>query len=136
MTFKCSRQIYLFQDNRILEIEKSRLLELTELLNKKLDKERNDHLLTQQQLRTERQKAAKFEAKVARLQLENSDKCSTYSGYSTISRQIRSTLQDQLELAEENIKALQTRLEIERHERQLDFQEFSKILQNYKDLPV
>lgn len=75
---------------------------------------------------------AKLESKIARLQIENSEKGSVQSSYSlqNLHKHSKTSIQDQLELAEENIKALQTRLEIEKRERELDFQEFSKILQN------
>lgn len=68
------------------------------------------------------------------MQIENSEKGSVQSSYSVqnLQKQSRASLQDQLELAEEHIKALQTRLEIEKRERELDFQEFSKILQSIK----
>lgn len=111
-----------------------RLLELSEVTNGRLEKEREAHAETQNLYRMERQKAAKLEAKIAKLQLECSDRGSIYSGYSSMGRQTHASLEDQLELAEENIKALQTRLELEKQERKIDFQEFSKILQNYKNM--
>lgn len=105
-------------------------MELLEVISNRLEKEREAHAETQLLFRTERQKAAKFEAKIAKLQLENSDRNSVYSVHSTLNRQMQVSLEDQLELAGENIKALQTRLELEKQERKMDFREFSKILQN------
>lgn len=101
-----------------------------DLLKKKLDTERDSHTNTQILFRNERQKTAKLESKIARLQVEHSDKGSSQSSYSlqNLQKQSRNNTQEQLELAEEQIKALQTRLEIEKRERELDFQEFSKIL--------
>lgn len=121
----------IFQEEKkslnILQVEKFRLLELIKTANDRLDKERNAHLNTQLQLKSERQKVAKIEAKLALLQLNrNGDKCN----YSSKSKD--HSLEDKLVIAEENIKILETRLEIEKHERQLDFEEFSNILLDYQ----
>ncbi|KAJ8958764.1 hypothetical protein NQ314_006363 [Rhamnusium bicolor] len=113
-----------------LEVERQRLLELVEVQNKRLNSERDAHSKTQHLLRYEKQRAAKAEANAARVELESST--SRSSGYSTSSiRPLDLGIKDQLELAEENIKALKTRLEIEHFERKSDLQEFTKILRNY-----
>lgn len=98
----------------------------------RLEKEREVHSETQSLYRIERQKAAKLEAKLAKLQLECSSRNSEYSGLASLSRQMQISLEDQLELANENIKSLQARLELEKQERKADFLEFSKILQDYE----
>lgn len=115
-----------------MEAEKLRLLELFEITSNKLEKERELHSETQNLYRIERQKAARLEAKLAKLQLETSGRGSEYSGLSNLSRQMQVSLEDQLELAKENIKSLKARLDLEKQERNADFLEFSKILQNYK----
>lgn len=84
----------------------------------------------------ERQKAAKLESRIARLQLEqNSDRNSTYSGQSLIklggNKSRDENILDRLELAEENLKVISTRLQIEKHEREQDFKDFKKILLDY-----
>lgn len=108
-------------------------MELFEVTNNKLEKERELHSETQNLYRIERQKAAKLEAKLAKLQLERSScRGSEYSGISNFSRQMHVSLEDQLELAKENIKSLEARLNLEKQERKADFLEFSKILQNYR----
>ncbi|XP_068894509.1 coiled-coil domain-containing protein 13 isoform X2 [Tenebrio molitor] len=116
-----------------LEVERLKLLELTEIQNARLQDERNAHSKTQNFLRMEKQKCAKLEANFARLQLEQT---SSRSGYSTsrgnTPKQIEYDIKDKLELAEENVKALTTRLEIETFERKHDLQEFTKILKNYE----
>lgn len=111
-----------------------RLLELLEITNTRLEKERDSHGETQTLYRIERQRVAKLESKMAKLQLEWSDKSSVYSGHSNLNKQTQNSLEDQLELAEENIRALQTRLDLEKQERKTDFLEFSKLLQNYRQL--
>lgn len=92
---------------------------------KRLEKERDSHANTQKQYNSERQRAAKLEAKLARTQLEYTER-STYSN--ATNKNSLAALEDQLELAQENIKALKTRLQLEKEERQIDLQEFSNIL--------
>ncbi|RZC32427.1 myosin heavy chain, skeletal muscle [Asbolus verrucosus] len=113
-----------------LEVERLRLLELTEVQNTRLEEERNTHLKTQHLLRIEKQKCAKLEASLARLQLEQNSSRSSYFSKINIPKQNETNIKEKLELAEENIKALTTRLEIEIHERKNDLQEFSRILKN------
>lgn len=97
-----------------------------------MEREREAVADTQNLYRAERQKAAKLEARLAKLQLESGRNTSEYSGLTNLSRQMHVSLEDQLELANENIKFLQARLDLEKQERTADFQEFSKILQNYR----
>lgn len=116
-----------------LEAEKIRLLDLLEITNSRLEKEREAHAETQNLYRAERQRTAILESKVEKLQLEFSERNSVYSGHSSMHRQVHHAgLEDQLQLAKENIKALQTRLALEKEERKRDFMEFSKILQSYR----
>lgn len=112
-----------------LEVERLRLLELTEIQNTRLEEERNAHLKTQHLLRAEKQKSTRLEANLKLSELEQNSARSGYSSKST-SRRLEFDVKDKLELAEENIKALTTRLEIECLERKKDFQEFTKILKN------
>ncbi|KAJ3648730.1 hypothetical protein Zmor_020509 [Zophobas morio] len=113
-----------------LKVERLRLLELTELQSSRLEQERNTHFKTQQQLRQEKQKRAKLEANLARLQLEQSSARSGYASRMNTPKQPEYDLQDKLELAEENIKALSTRLEIESMERKHDLEKFCNTLKN------
>ncbi|KAJ8973151.1 hypothetical protein NQ317_017924 [Molorchus minor] len=114
------------------EAEHLRLLEFVEIQNTRLKAERDAHIKTQQMLRFERQRSAKAEANVARVQLEsNTGRSSSYIGNPPI-RTLDFDLRDQLELAEENIKALKTRLEIEQYERKMDLREFTGILRHEK----
>ncbi|XP_044746400.1 protein lava lamp-like isoform X2 [Coccinella septempunctata] len=121
-----------------LEAEKSRLLELTEVQASRISAEREAHSKTQERLMVERQKAARLETNLAKLELEYS---SIRSGGSyctlTTNRSIdgkKNTLdfKDELEIAQETIKALKTRLEIEQHERKVDLKEFARILELHK----
>lgn len=120
-----------------MEAERQRLLELTEMTNKRLEDERKTIADLQLQFKAERQKNAKLESKIARIELDsssNSGRHSTYTIMSSKPKEEDGALRDKLELAEENIKALKTRLEIERKERQLDFQEFSQIVKHFSPL--
>lgn len=113
------------------EAERLRLLELTKLANERLDIERAAHANIQLKYRGERQKVAKLESKVARLQLDQkTDRNSNYSTISLRSKETDCSSEDRLELAEETIKALDTRLQIERQERQFDMEKFRQILNN------
>lgn len=117
-----------------LENEKTHLLELISATKKKLEEERDAHCATRTKYAHEKQKAVKLETKLAKVQLEHGDKYSTCSGYSskTSNKDREEMLQDKLEIAEENIKVLTSRLELEKEERNLDLQEFENILKNYK----
>lgn len=106
-------------------------MELTELQNNRLVAEREAHFKTQSLLRYEKQRAAKAEANAARKELESNSSMSGYSSSSISERSLGLNMKDQLELAEENIKALKTRLEIEQFERKTDLQEFAKVLQSF-----
>ncbi|XP_056633246.1 centrosomal protein of 290 kDa-like [Diorhabda sublineata] len=107
-----------------------KLLEFIQQCNQKLKAEREAHAKTQNLLKIEKQKVVKGEAALARLELEVSTR-STYSSTSTL-RALDTSLKDKLELAEEQIKALQTRLEIEQMERKNDLQQFGQILKSYE----
>ncbi|EFA06429.1 Coiled-coil domain-containing protein 13-like Protein [Tribolium castaneum] len=113
-----------------LEVERLRLLELSQVQNDRLEMERNAHLKSQHLLRAEKQKCARLEASLARLELEQSSAKIGYANKNMTPKRFENDIKDKLELAEENIKALTTRLEIESMERKRDFQEFSKILKD------
>ncbi|XP_025832858.1 putative leucine-rich repeat-containing protein DDB_G0290503 [Agrilus planipennis] len=117
-------------DIRKLEGERIRLVELTEMLNKRLENEKEAHFKTQSNYLFERHRAAKLEAKLARVKTEG---CSTNrsSNYSTTSsRQFNTNeeLENRLELANETIKSLETKLNLEKQERVMDFEKFTEIL--------
>lgn len=85
---------------------------------------------TQQILRVERQRGAKLEAKVARLELDLRDNQPSYRSRIVTPTQSNTDLTDELQLAEDNIKALTTRLEVEILERKNDFEKFTNILKH------
>ncbi|XP_045483051.1 protein Daple-like isoform X1 [Harmonia axyridis] len=119
-----------------LEVEKSRLLELTEVQASRISAEREAHSKTQDLLRTERQRAAKMETNLAKLELEYStirpggSYCTLTTNRSLDLKKQATDLQADLEIAQETIKALKTRLEIEQHERKMDLKEFSRIFES------
>ncbi|CAH0551816.1 unnamed protein product [Brassicogethes aeneus] len=98
---------------------------------KRFQSERDSHGETQNQLRFEKQRAAKLEASLARMELDQN--VSNYASSTSIIRAQDniSKLKDELELTQEQIKALKNRLEIEKREKNSDFKEFSKILQEF-----
>nr|CAH7718109.1 unnamed protein product [Callosobruchus chinensis] len=115
-----------------LKKEKDHILELLGRQNDRLNAEREAHAKTQTLLRLEKQKALKAEA-LATLE-STTGRSSSYSIHSH-TRPMDYSLKNQLELAEENIKALKTRLEIEQFERKQDIEEFAKLLKmENKDL--
>lgn len=113
-----------------LEVEKMKLVELLEIQNKRLTKERELHAKTQLLLRLEKQSSAKLEVNLARMELETKSYVNLpgYSSNSQTNLKDLQTYKNELELANENLKVLKTRLEIEQQERQLDFQHFVNIL--------
>ncbi|XP_050296679.1 uncharacterized protein LOC126736394 isoform X2 [Anthonomus grandis grandis] len=115
--------------SQILENEKQSLLELIQTHKNRLEEARREQEKYQQLLRMEKHKSLKLEMAVAKSEAEAGlTSRSRYSSMSQSSKGTEETLRSQLELAEENIKALQTRLKLEQNERKQDFQEFAKIL--------
>lgn len=110
--------------------EVQKLLGYIEVQNKRLSSERDNHVKTQLLLKTEKQKSAKAEVLAAMADV-GSNRSGSYSSSLPL-RSTETTLRDQLELAEENLKAIQTRLDIEQFERKSDLQEFASILQSYQ----
>ncbi|CAH2003495.1 unnamed protein product [Acanthoscelides obtectus] len=111
--------------NKVLDLlkkEKHQLLELLGKQNERLHAEREAHAKTQALLRLEKQRLLKTET-LATLE----SRSSSYSLHS-YTRPLDQNLKYQLELAEENIKALKTRLEMEQFERKQDVEEFAKLL--------
>lgn len=110
-------------------MEHLRLLDLIKSSNDRLEEERREFSQLQKQHLVERQRAAKLETKVAHLELDQrSDRSSAYSTLSIKTKDSYSDLQNRLELAEETIKALQTKLAVLQKEKTNDFEEFRNIL--------
>ncbi|KAK9871920.1 hypothetical protein WA026_015168 [Henosepilachna vigintioctopunctata] len=99
-----------------LEVEKSRLLELTEIQSTRITSEREAHAKTQNCLRLERQRAAKLETSLAKLELEVSSirtggsYCALSTNRSVDQKINLNDLKAELELAQETVKALKTSL--------------------------
>lgn len=130
---------------KVLEVEINRLLELVGVLNNRLDEERNSHAYTQINYKKERQKAAKFEVKLSRIELENTLNYSQNHSYTKSLSKLNSRQSDDallhsnhnltieklkngLELAEETVAMLKNKLSLLQREKELDFQRFSSIL--------
>uniref|UniRef100_A0AAR5Q2P6 Coiled-coil domain-containing protein 13 n=1 Tax=Dendroctonus ponderosae TaxID=77166 RepID=A0AAR5Q2P6_DENPD len=150
-TQNCQNTEEIGQSIAKLEEQKLKLLELVKLHKKRIEDERSERQRCEQLLRMERQKSVRLESTVAKSELDCAAPVSllrkqrrrnnkslqmhfqSRSRYSTpLNRNSEISLQDQLELAEENIKALQTRLQLEQGERRQDFQEFATILSTTK----
>lgn len=116
---------------RHLNNELQNMLNLIEKLNTQLSAERDAHSKTQICLRIEKQKATKAEAFAAKVELD-STRLGGYSSSSVSVKGMDSSLADQLEIAQETIKALHTRLELEQFERKSDLKEFGNLLQYYE----
>ncbi|XP_048517818.1 ERC protein 2 isoform X3 [Dendroctonus ponderosae] len=130
-TQNCQNTEEIGQSIAKLEEQKLKLLELVKLHKKRIEDERSERQRCEQLLRMERQKSVRLESTVAKSELDCA--APSRSRYSTpLNRNSEISLQDQLELAEENIKALQTRLQLEQGERRQDFQEFATILSTTK----
>ncbi|CAH1106081.1 unnamed protein product [Psylliodes chrysocephalus] len=125
-------KIYINQVNKATETEDKYqdVLKVVETVNHRLNVERENHGKTQSLLRLEKHKLTKAEALIAKMELETSNRGS-YSSSSCYLRPLEQNLADNLELAEETLKATQTRLEIEQLERKADLQTFTKILKSY-----
>ncbi|CAH1169958.1 unnamed protein product [Phaedon cochleariae] len=119
-------------NNEETESKVEKLLKIIAEQNDRLKMEREAHAKTQSQLVTEKQKAVKAEAIVAKIHLEETSR-SSYGSMTSALRPLDSCLKDKLELAEERLKAMKTRLDIEQFERKNDFIEFSDILRRCKN---
>lgn len=116
-----------------MDADRLRLLELSKVYSQRVQKEREDKQSLELLYRSERQKAAKLEANLARAKLQESEKTSQSSYASLIARPAyEENVEFKLEIAEEKIKALETRLRIEKTEREQDMRDFSEIVQNYR----
>lgn len=127
---------------QVLEVERKRLLELVDVLNGRLKDERDAHSTTQISYKKERQKAAKLETKISRMELENSMNSSVTHSYSkSLSKNASphgsfegssvltyEKLKNSLELAEENVNLLKSKLDLVQKEKDTDLQKFSQII--------
>nr|CAD7424798.1 unnamed protein product [Timema monikensis] len=113
------------------EAERARLLELVGVLNRRLNQQRDDAETVQECLRKERQKAAKLETKLARVELERSggSKVNSYrnkraSESDIVSREITY----KMELLREEVLALKTRLQCVQQEKDEDLKVYVNLL--------
>ncbi|KAL1501057.1 hypothetical protein ABEB36_006456 [Hypothenemus hampei] len=113
--------------------ERVALLQLLEMYKNQLDQERNEHGKTQRNFRIERRKTVKLEAAIAKSTADlDATNRTSYTSLSQSSKMDDLNIKHQLEIAEENIKVLSTRLQLEQNERKRDFDEFSSILTEKK----
>ncbi|KAK2587141.1 hypothetical protein KPH14_002899 [Odynerus spinipes] len=122
------------------EAERERLLELVIVLNRRLDKERNDADSLAESLRNERSKLAKLESKLRKLENERAGMSKIDTGYRT--RNLRSVsgsrtseefanaeqIRFKLELLEEECLALKARLNTVQQEKAADLEMYKRML--------
>ncbi|XP_039282762.1 uncharacterized protein LOC120351022 [Nilaparvata lugens] len=126
--------------NQISEAERIRLLELIQVLNKRIDAQRNSLNQQEEELRNERQKSAKLETKVARLELlrvNNNSADKMYSSKLSIddnngNSHINEKSQERIELLEEQCATLKTRLRCLSQEKVEDVQSLTNLLEEAK----
>lgn len=110
--------------------DKNRFIDLINELNNRLEQQRAITDKIRYEFKIEKQKTTKLKSTVAQLEIEQNISKNSYLSVSKEAPKPDNNYKDQLELAEERIKALETRLQTEQHERKIDFQHFSKILLN------
>ncbi|RZF43256.1 hypothetical protein LSTR_LSTR001517 [Laodelphax striatellus] len=124
--------------NQISEAERIRLLELIQVLNKRIESQRNCLNQQEEELRNERQKTAKLETKVARLELlrvnNNGSTDKMYSSKLSIddSNNVNEKTQEKIELLEEQCATLKTRLRCLSQEKVEDVQSLTNLLEEAK----
>ncbi|XP_043489333.1 coiled-coil domain-containing protein 13-like [Polistes fuscatus] len=123
------------------EAERERLLELVIVLNRRLDKERNDANSLAESLRNERYKLAKLESKLRKLENERAGISKVDSGFYKI-KNFRSTsgsktneefanteqIRFKLELLEEECLALKARLNTVQQDKASDLETYKRML--------
>ncbi|KAL0275418.1 UNVERIFIED_CONTAM: hypothetical protein PYX00_003271 [Menopon gallinae] len=139
LTTDKSTDTYDMQDRKksanVAEAERTRLLELLGVMNKRLEESRKDQSDAESQVRKERYKNARLETKIARLELEKigamKNGRSSYSqgtnraGDGDSSEDLFAT--QQIEYLEEECLALKTRLETLQMEKDADLKMFAAI---------
>ncbi|XP_014270974.1 coiled-coil domain-containing protein 13 [Halyomorpha halys] len=114
-----------------IEIERLRLMELITVLNKRLDEERKNLDKVQDQLRVEKQKTAKLESKVNKLELERVGR--NYrrptARPESLSKFELENMKDHCALLKEKCLALESRLERLRHEKEEDNRIFVRMVE-------
>ncbi|XP_076657900.1 coiled-coil domain-containing protein 13 [Halictus rubicundus] len=120
------------------ESERERLLELVAVLNRRLDKERNDAEILSNSLRDERHKSAKLELKLRRLETERAGLVRIDTGYRSrlLSRSLKTNdefvnteeMRLKMELLQEECLALKARLDTVQQDKMSDFARYKETL--------
>ncbi|XP_067004568.2 coiled-coil domain-containing protein 13 isoform X2 [Anabrus simplex] len=115
------------------EAERVRLLELLAVMNRRLDEQRCVAAQAEEAFRRERHKAARLETKVARLELEKvgTGKVPSYGNSRRMQEKeaIVEELNSRIELMEEEILALRTRVHCIQQEKQDDLRTYTSLLE-------
>ncbi|XP_075210406.1 coiled-coil domain-containing protein 13-like [Lycorma delicatula] len=124
---------------QVAEAERVRLLELIQVLNKRLNTARVNSLQTEEELCLERQKSAKLETKVARLELERVGAERTPATYAaSLNRSnvteisVNEKAKEKIELLEEKCAALKVRLHSLSEEKEDDLYHMTCLLDEAK----
>ncbi|CAD1474962.1 unnamed protein product, partial [Heterotrigona itama] len=125
------------------EAERERLLKLITILNRRLDKERNDTDILSNTLRNERNKSAKLELKIRKLETERIGIVKIDTGYRTKLPKLSKANDKQMdieqmrlkmELLEEECLVLKTRLDTVQQEKATDLATYKQMLEEVRQI--
>lgn len=123
------------------EAERERLLELITVLNRRLDKERNDADILSNNLRNERNKSAKLESKIRKLEAERAGLVKIDTGYRTrFSKPSKTSDIDaeqmrlKMELFQEECLTLKARLDTVQQEKASDLATYKQMYEQIKKM--
>ncbi|KAK9308213.1 hypothetical protein QLX08_001689 [Tetragonisca angustula] len=125
------------------EAERERLLKLITILNRRLDKERNDTDILSDTLRNEKKKSAKLELKIRKLETERIGIVKIDTGYRTKLPKLLKASDKQMdveqmrlkmELLQEECLALKTRLDTVQQEKATDLATYKQMLEQVRKI--
>ncbi|XP_043525600.1 spindle pole body component 110 [Frieseomelitta varia] len=125
------------------EAERERLLKLITILNRRLDKERNDTDILSDMLRNEKKKSAKLELKIRKLETERIGIVKIDTGYRTKLPKLLKASDKQMdveqmrlkmELLQEECLALKTRLDTVQQEKATDLATYKQMLEQVRKI--
>ncbi|XP_012141652.1 uncharacterized protein LOC100882920 isoform X2 [Megachile rotundata] len=147
--FNCSTPLHSFRNSYepneyvtlalAAEAERERLLELITVLNRRLDKERSDADILSNNLRNERNKSAKLESKIRKLEVERAGLVKIDTGYRTRFAKSSKTndvdaeqMRLKMELFQEECLTLKARLDTVQQEKASDLAAYKQMYEQIK----
>ncbi|XP_017765972.1 PREDICTED: spindle pole body component 110 [Eufriesea mexicana] len=125
------------------EAERERLLQLITVLNRRLDKERNDVDALSNTLRNEKNRSAKLELKVRKLETERAGIVKVDTGYRTkLPKLLKATdklmnmeqMRLKMELLQEECLALKARLDVVQQDKAADLASYKQISEHVRQI--